>query len=225
MHRQTAMGELHGDRRRQRGLADAALAHQHHETVAVRGDVVHQIATGWACRARLEHRRSWRTGGATGASSWRSAVQADDIEGLERDLVARQRLQGLRASPPARPFSRSQMAAASGSCAASASRQDAVDDQVLLRQGRSPRVLHGCARLRAAWPAGHAPPEPDGCAADRPGLRPPPCIGRAAFPDPPAGRGTTHRPCRSRESPLQAPGSCSSRMVCPVGAVSKMMWS
>jgi hypothetical protein len=42
VHRQAAPGQFHRHGRRQRGLADAALAHQHDQAVAVRRDVVHQ---------------------------------------------------------------------------------------------------------------------------------------------------------------------------------------
>ena len=58
MNRQPAPRQFDGDRRRQRRLADAALAHQHDKPMAVGGDVIHEIGEAWRVAARPAPRRA-----------------------------------------------------------------------------------------------------------------------------------------------------------------------
>ncbi len=46
VHRQAALGERHRHGRREGRFADTALAHQHHQAMAVGGDVIHQRGQG-----------------------------------------------------------------------------------------------------------------------------------------------------------------------------------
>ena len=46
-YRQATSSQFYGDGRRQCGLADATLAHQHHQTVFISGDVVYQFRQAW----------------------------------------------------------------------------------------------------------------------------------------------------------------------------------
>jgi len=78
-----------------------------------------------------------------------------------------------------------------------------------------------CVRLRARWPAAHGQPESAGCACHPANASTAICYCSAAFPDRPKGRRHEASPLPSSRKPLHAPGSCSSRIVCPVGAVSK----
>ena len=76
MHRQPATGQLHGDRRRHGGFADAALAHQHHEAVAVGGNVVNQL--------RQARRIASSTGSSAAATSERDSVSPSKLtQGVE----------------------------------------------------------------------------------------------------------------------------------------------
>jgi hypothetical protein len=96
VHRQAAPGQLHGHGRRQGGLADPALAHQHHQAVAVGGDAVHQRRQAGA----MHHRHRQRPGAAAAAAGTSveqlaQGVQPDQVEGLEGNVVAGQRCEHL----------------------------------------------------------------------------------------------------------------------------------
>jgi hypothetical protein len=86
---------------------------------------------------------------------------------------------------------------------------------------RAPRA---CAPPRAGWNAARGPPAPAACAAGRPAPPPRPILHALLFQ---TGQRTQARriALAGSRKPLHAPGSCSSRMVWPVGAVSNTMWS
>ena len=89
MHGQSAARELHGDGGGQSRLADAALAHQHHQAVTVRRYCVDQPRQAGRiecdrrvlARARRRRRRD---------EQLPQGVQADEIERPERDAITGQ---------------------------------------------------------------------------------------------------------------------------------------
>ena len=62
MHGQSAARQLDGDGGRQRRLADAALAHQHHQAMTIGGDAVDQLRQ--ARRIELDRLASLALAGA-----------------------------------------------------------------------------------------------------------------------------------------------------------------
>lgn len=118
MDRQAAMGRLHGDSRCQRRLAHAAFAHQHEQPVSICRDAIDEVGHagliqfngGIGCDMRL-----WRQVG----QQLPEGVEADEIEGLELDKVARKRNQHGKGMFLSAACSRSWIAAASGSLSAS----------------------------------------------------------------------------------------------------------
>ena len=89
MNRQPATRQFDGDGRRQRRLADAALAHQHDQPMAVGGDVVHQFRQ--ARRVQLDRLSARRFQLGRGFDEeLAQSVKADEIEGLQRHIIAGQ---------------------------------------------------------------------------------------------------------------------------------------
>ena len=104
VHREPAGRELHRHRRRHGGLADAALAHDHHQPVSGRGDLVHQRREGRQGIVGVDQVRRGGGGlqrvGLGDQSPQR--VQSDEVVGLERHFAragAPPAAAGARAAP------------------------------------------------------------------------------------------------------------------------------
>ena len=85
MHRQTAFRQTHRDRRSERRLADAALAHDHHQAMAIGGDLVDQRSQWLGARRSAAGASATAdpTGGATSDRSWRSAASPTRLKGFK----------------------------------------------------------------------------------------------------------------------------------------------
>ena len=129
MHRQAAPGKLHRHRRGEGRLAHAALAHQHHQPVAVGGDAVHQpgdVRQG----GRRDGRHVVGRADVCRHEELAQRVQPHQVEGLEGDPV------GGQAGQPGGHRGEGRLLAGEDRCGERvalrlARRQEAVDDQKL----------------------------------------------------------------------------------------------
>ena len=162
--------------------------------------------------------------GAESPSRWRRASRPTRLKGLRaiRSVGSRVNATGMAARAAC---SRSTIAAASVSAAAVGGREHAVDDQVLLRQPDRGEFGVGARQPPPAWRSAPGPPAPAACAAGSASASTAALYCARCFSSPASGPRQEASPLPSSRKPLQAPGSCSMRMVWPVGAVSKMMWS
>ncbi len=156
MHRKAPVRQFHRDGGGQRGLADAALAHQHHQAVAVDGNAIHQRSQAWQVDVGLSaaiagHRRRRRV-----HQQLAQGLAPHQVEGLERHKVGRQRLQGWRHGGE-----HGLLASANGSgqrvLRRFARRKHAVHHQVLLPQTDGPQfAVRACGfAQRGLLRAGH----------------------------------------------------------------------
>ena len=149
--RQAATGQFDRHRSGHRGLADAAFTHQHHQAMAIDGDRVDQRGQA----GRFEHVRLlifWLIDqcsriGKQGVQ----CIQSDQIEGLERDLIARQRSQSgwhCRQRVLLARANRRRQRIVLPFVLRFTARQHAVDDQVLLRQADRRQFFMRTGRLK-----------------------------------------------------------------------------
>ena len=86
MHRMAAPGKRHRHGGGNGGLADAALAHQHDQTVTVPGDLIDKAGKGR--RGDLRQRRDGgRRAAALGQQQAAQGIEADQVERHQRDPV------------------------------------------------------------------------------------------------------------------------------------------
>ena len=126
------MRQLHRHRGGQGGFAHAAFAHQHHQAMAIGGNVVHQLRQAGRLGRRHSRRCKCRRSNRRVAEQMPQGIEPHQIERLEWDAVLWQCPQRWR-----HVLQRPLLARRNGDgqrVTAVIGRQHAIDDQVLLAQ-------------------------------------------------------------------------------------------
>ena len=151
MHTVAALHQAHGQGGGNRGLADTALAHDHDEAVAHRGQFVGQAAERFGGQVNGGNTGIGR-GDRHGATAQQCAQcwQAHGVEDAQRHFVTRQAGQGVRHLRDG--LNAQRFDGAGGRVVGPAGVKYAVDHEALVRQtqgaqlfGRARSLLHGGA--------------------------------------------------------------------------------
>ena len=141
-----ALHQPYGQRSGNRGFADAALAHDHDQAVAQRGQFVGQPAErlgGQISRCPVGSGRDNRHG--TAAEQGAQSRQADGVKSAQRHFVARQAGQGVRHLRDG--FCAQGFDGAGDGVIKPAGMKHAVDEQALVRQAQRAQFFGGARRL------------------------------------------------------------------------------